>query len=82
MSSGASVYAIVSKGHTGRSTADDLRQLIGPTNPDLAKETNPECLIAVYGTDSILNGFYASHTNHDALKLEKQRIQGVSIDLF
>lgn len=68
MSSGPSTYAIVSKGHTGRSTFDDLRYIIGPNNPDLAKENNPESLTAIYGTDVILNGFYSSSTNNEALK--------------
>lgn len=68
MSSGPSTYAIVSKGHTGRTTADDLRSIIGPNDPDLAKETDPESLTALYGTDLILNGFYSSSTNNDALK--------------
>jgi hypothetical protein len=68
MSSGPSTYAVVSKGHTGRSTSDDLRYIIGPNDPDLAKENNPESLTAVYGTDFILNGFYSSSTNNEALK--------------
>ncbi len=68
MSSGPSTYAIVSKGYTGRSTSDDLHNIIGPNDPDLAKETNPECLTAIYGTDFILNGFYSSSTNNEALK--------------
>ena len=68
MSSGTSIYAIVSKGHTGRSTSDDLRYLIGPTDPDLAKDTDPESLTALYGTDAMLNGFYSSDTNNEALK--------------
>ena len=68
MSSGPSTYAVVSKGHTGRSTSDDLRYVIGPTDPDSAKETDPECLTALYGRDAILNGFYSSSTNNEALK--------------
>jgi hypothetical protein len=68
MSSGPSTYAVVSKGHTGRSTSDDLRYIIGPKDPDSAKETDPESLIALYGTDIILNGFYSSSTNNEALK--------------
>lgn len=68
MSSGPSTYVIVSKGYTGRSTSDDLQQIIGENDPDLAKEINPNCLTALYGTDSILNGFYSSLTNNDALK--------------
>lgn len=70
LSSGASIYAVVSKGYTGRSTSDDLRHLIGPTDPDLAKETDPESLTALYGTDTMLNGFYSSSTNSEALKFE------------
>ncbi len=68
MSSGPSTYAVVSKGYTGRSTSDDLRDIIGPNDPDLAKEINPKCLTAIYGTDFILNGFYSSHNNNEALK--------------
>lgn len=68
MSSGTSIYAIVSKGYTGRSTSDDLCYLIGPTDPDLAKETDPESFTALYGTDAMLNGFYSSSTNSEALK--------------
>ncbi len=68
MSSGPSTYVVVSKGHTGRSTSDDLRYIIGPNDPDLAKETDPESLTALYGTDTILNGFYSSNSNDEALK--------------
>lgn len=68
MSSGPSTYAVVSKGRTGRSTSDDLHYIVGPNDPDLAKETDPESLIALYGTDIILNGFYSSSTNNEALK--------------
>ncbi|CAF3860635.1 unnamed protein product [Adineta steineri] len=68
MSSGPSTYAIVSKGFTGRSTSDDLRYIIGPHDPDIAKETNPESLTAIYGTDVLLNGFYSSSNNNEALK--------------
>lgn len=70
MSSGSSIYAVVSKGYTGRSTSDDLRHLIGPSNPDLAKETDPESLTALYGTDMILNGFYSSSINSEAFKFD------------
>ncbi len=69
MSSGSSTYAVVSKGYTGRSTSDDLRYIIGPHDPDLAKENNPESLTALYGTDLLLNGFYSSSNNNEALKL-------------
>ena len=68
MSSGPSIYAVVSKGYTGRSTADDLHHIIGSNDPDLAKEINPESLTALYGTDLVLNGFFASNTNNEALK--------------
>ena len=68
LSSGPSTYAVVSKGHTGRSTYDDLRAIIGIDNPDLAKENSPESLTALYGTDTILNGFYSSYNNENALK--------------
>ena len=67
MTSGPSTYAIVSKGHTGRSTSDALGDLIGPTHPDIAKQENPQCLTAVYGTDEVLNGFYCSRSNQEAL---------------
>ena len=69
MSSGPSTYAIVSKGYTGRSTSDDLRDMIGPHDPDIAKGNNPESLTAIYGTDFLLNGFYSSRNNNEALKL-------------
>jgi hypothetical protein len=68
MFSGPSTYAVVSKGYTGRSTSDDLRYIIGPNDPDLAKQNNLECLTALYGTDLILNGFYSSSNNNEALK--------------
>jgi nucleoside diphosphate kinase homolog 5 len=67
MTSGPSTFAVVSKGHTGRSTSDALRDLIGPTDPDTAKQENPRCLTALYGTDELLNGFYSSSSNEEAL---------------
>ncbi|CAM4747562.1 unnamed protein product [Rotaria magnacalcarata] len=90
MSSGSSTCAIVSKGHTGRSTSDDLRYIIGSNDPDLARENNPDCLTALYGTDNILNGFYSSHTNNEALKeiqivfpeYQQPAIKGKSIDEY
>ncbi|CAF3675555.1 unnamed protein product [Rotaria socialis] len=90
MSSGSSTCAIVSKGHTGRSTSDDLRYIIGSNDPDLARENNPDCLTALYGTDNILNGFYSSHTNNEALKeiqivfpeYQQPVIKGKSIDEY
>ena len=69
MSSGPSTYAIVSKGHTGRSTFNDLRSTIGPRDPDLAKANQPDSFTAVYGTDSIMNGFHSSANMEEALKL-------------
>lgn len=71
MISGPSVYAVVSKGRTGRSTSDDLRHFIGPADPDVAKIENPQSLTALYGTDSILNGFHCSNNNAEALKFVK-----------
>ena len=68
MSSGPSTYAVVSRGRTGRSTSDDLRHAIGPSDPDVAKQHDAQSLSALYGTDSILNGFYSSSSNDEALK--------------
>ncbi|CAF3547173.1 unnamed protein product [Rotaria sp. Silwood1] len=90
MYSGPSTYAVVSKGHTGRSTSDDLHHIVGLNNPDLAKEHNPECLTAIYGTDTILNGFYSSHSNNEALKeiqiifpeYHQPLVKGKSIDEY
>lgn len=75
MSSGPSTYAIVSKGLTGRTTSDDLRSIIGLNDPDLARAINSDCLTALYGTDSLLNGFYSSSTNSEALKLILRNLQ-------
>ena len=69
MASGPSVCVIVSKGNTGRSTTDQLNLLIGPSDPDVAKQTDPQSLRALYGTDTLLDGFYISNNNHDAIKL-------------
>ncbi|CAF0913540.1 unnamed protein product [Rotaria sordida] len=90
MYSGPSTYAVVSKGYTGRSTSDDLHYIIGLNDPDLAKENNPESLTAIYGTDIILNGFYSSHTNNEALKeiqivfpeYHQPLIKGKSVDEY
>ncbi|CAF4390870.1 unnamed protein product [Rotaria sp. Silwood2] len=90
MYSGPSTYAVVSKGHTGRSTSDDLHYIIGLNDPDLAKENNPQSLTAIYGTDTILNGFYSSHTNNEALKeiqivfpeYRQPLIKGKSVDEY
>ncbi|UJR26523.1 hypothetical protein I4U23_007846 [Adineta vaga] len=68
MSSGPSAYVVVSKGFTGRSTSDDLRSIIGYHDPDIAKTNHSESLTAIYGTDSIMNGFYSSANNQEALK--------------
>lgn len=69
MSSGPSTYAVVSKGCTGRSTFDDLRFIIGPHDPDLAKANQPDSFTAVYGTDPTMNGFHSSASMEEALKL-------------
>lgn len=67
MASGPSAYVVVSKGLTGRSTADDLRHLVGPHDPDVARATRPDSLTALYGTDALMNGFYSSANNQEAL---------------
>ncbi|CAF0759923.1 unnamed protein product, partial [Didymodactylos carnosus] len=68
MSSGPSTYIVLSKGHTGKTTLDELSYFVGPNDPDRAKEIAKDSLVARYGTDAILNGFHISENNEEARK--------------
>jgi nucleoside diphosphate kinase len=39
---------------------NDLRNDIGPTDPNQAKQENPNSLRAMFGTDDIMNAIHAS----------------------
>jgi hypothetical protein len=68
MTSGPSTFAVLSLGRTGRSTSTALQQLVGLNDPDCARAENKQCLTALYGTDQLMNGFFVSANNDQALK--------------
>ena len=58
MSSGPTLALVVAK----RNGIEAFRKLLGPTNPDQAKETHPRSIRARYGTDTLKNAMHASES--------------------
>ncbi|XP_061581122.1 nucleoside diphosphate kinase homolog 5 [Cololabis saira] len=44
------------------------KSIIGPANITKARETQPECLRAQYGTSDVRNGLHGSESFHDAVR--------------
>lgn len=51
-----------------RKAVPKLRTLIGPTNPDIARQTFPKSIRALYGTDIQENAVHASDSKESAEK--------------
>jgi len=68
MTSNSSCVLALSKGDTGESVIDDLRHETGSTDPNQAKQENPNSLRALYGTDNIMNAIHASDTKEAATR--------------
>jgi nucleoside-diphosphate kinase len=55
----------------GSNAVAELRHLVGPTDPVLAREVNPRCLRALYGGQTLLeNGVHASKSAAEAAREE------------
>lgn len=68
MSSGPCMTLVLSKGDTGEGVVEELRELIGPTDTELAKQAAPDSLRAQYGTDSRENAVHASDSHDTAAR--------------
>ncbi|KAI7885964.1 nucleoside diphosphate kinase [Mucor mucedo] len=51
-----------------RKAVPKLRDLIGPTNPDMARQSFPKTIRALYGTDIQENAIHASDSRESAEK--------------
>ncbi|KAM6104180.1 thioredoxin domain-containing protein 3 [Theristicus caerulescens] len=64
MTEGPSVIMILSK----ENAVEEWRQLIGPTDPEVAKETSPESIRAQFAQDILSNAVHGSSNREHALK--------------
>lgn len=62
MSSGPIIAMILAK----EKSISYWRELIGPTNTNKARQTHPDCLRAIYGTDDQRNGLHGSDSYSSA----------------
>ncbi|XP_021351890.1 thioredoxin domain-containing protein 3 homolog isoform X14 [Mizuhopecten yessoensis] len=71
MSSGPTMFMVLSR----EDAVDGWRSLIGPTDPEKAKEESPDSLRALYGGDILKNAVHGS-SNVDQAKTTIQKIFG------
>ncbi|XP_074996838.1 thioredoxin domain-containing protein 3 [Calonectris borealis] len=64
MTEGPSVVMILTK----ENAVEEWRQLMGPCDPELAKETSPESIRAQFAQDILSNAVHGSSTREHALK--------------
>jgi nucleoside-diphosphate kinase len=74
MSSGATVALLLAR----TDAIDYWRELIGPTNTVKARQTHPDSLRALYGTDDQRNGFHGSSD----VRQQKERFDFSSLIQF
>ncbi|CAI7994440.1 Thioredoxin domain-containing protein 3 homolog [Geodia barretti] len=68
MSSGPCTTVVVTRGETGEGVVEEVRQLMGPADVDLAKENSPESLRAKFGTSARENAVHGSDSHETAAR--------------
>ena len=58
----------ITQGARGVDVVENLRRLAGPEDPFKAKETAPDSIRAIYGTDVDMNAIHVSRTLKKAEK--------------
>ena len=66
MCSGNSILMAIARGDSG--VIADFREMIGPSNVEEARQNNPDCYRALFGTTSYQNAIHSSESFESAMR--------------
>ncbi|XP_071942611.1 thioredoxin domain-containing protein 3 homolog isoform X8 [Antedon mediterranea] len=68
MASGPSCIMVLTKGDTGEGVVEEVREVIGPKDVEVAKTEAPDSLRAIFGTDKTMNALHGADSGERAAR--------------